>query len=144
MINKTLTNPTDEDLNKAFAEEVCGWKWTRIFKAIRAPGGGFLDPARWAWCDKDNKFVSQGYDVRFAQSADDVLPWLNREPWGASTVGLPENVFAVTVYGAIVDMGSMNITPTKAYAESSTFSRAAVIALLRSNGVQVEFTQTPQ
>lgn len=117
VVGMKLVNPTDEELNAAFAEHVA--------EAFLPNDGlfGFAGP----WKFKGSREVLQGFDAipRYTQSTDAVLPWLEKCPYWAVDGG-PNKPWMV-----LAGAGE---------AEADTFPRAAVIALLRANGVQVEFT----
>ena len=119
-----LINPTDDELNAAFAVHVCGASETRKESE---------------WCDTEMRlpdvkcgtkmFESWKRVPSFTDSADAVLPWLEKcatfhHKWNAETK-------LHTVHC------SDRIYP---YYMDESFSRAAVIALLRAHNVEVEFT----
>lgn len=109
-----LTNPTDDQLNVAFAETVAGW--TLVTNSL-----GRLQPK-----DKDGHWIQ---DWDFTQSADAVLPWLEKtdDPDAAFRDGLWSVVFYVDKENNWVK------------GEDKSLPRAAVIALLRAHGVEIEF-----
>jgi len=103
-----LTKPTDAQLNAAFAEKVCGWRRLPMDQIV------FEVPATGA-CGTPPDFVN---------SADAVLPWLMKYHWEVfNYVG--ENRIAVYL-------------EEQWDGEAKTFPKAAVIALLRAHGVEVE------
>ncbi len=121
-----MKNPTDMELDAAFSEKVAGWMQCERL-------------GRMVWYDP-----SGGHEInppRFTESADLVLPWLEK------CVGV--TIFHETLWGQ--PEWRVDCSKTEAecdYPEWSTnnacahesFPRAAVIALLRANGVEVEFT----
>lgn len=119
----TLTNPTDDQLDAAFAGKVCGWK--RIAEATNV---AFEVPETGA----------RGTPPAFTRSFDAVLPWL--EKWRDSGNGI---AIGATITSAgpgwrvdIIDVnGSTTITMF-----SLSLPMAIVGALLRAHGVEVEFT----
>ena len=110
-----LTNPTDEALNMAFAIDV-------------------------AKCGPDHKQY-EGAD--YCNSAGAVLPWLE-DCKGASC-----NFDAVYCNPGEWSVDCTNVESecdypewrTRNSARDTSFPRAAVIALLRAHGVEVEFTK---
>lgn len=96
-----LTNPTDNELNEAFAKNVCKWTVER-------------------WPSPD-----------FVNCADAVLIWLDKTYWQVQQTSKANKPLRVRI-GSEQD---------SCFGESDTFPRAAVIALLRAHGVEVEFTQ---
>lgn len=154
-----LVNPDDSALNAAFAEKVAGW---RCFKETR---GEFTlcitktakdeDPwAHWNQMERDKRRARYtdiscmdaikigffGRDIpNFTQSADAVLPWL--EKW--ATVNI---VISVDVHVTISETPAMKSCPPVINGDSviqlstpNAVAKAAVIALLRAHGVEVEF-----
>lgn len=116
-----LTNPTDEQLNAAFAEQVCGWKW-RTF-----PDGACPEIKHWR--DVYGNIVSIHWPkYSFTTSADAVLPWLEKRQW----VRVELCAFGEPKWGISVMHGPIGM--------ADTFPRAATIALLRAHGVEVEFS----
>ena len=106
-----LMNPTDDELNAAFAEKVAGWwLWP-----------GYRDQ----WCDG----TEDRGKARFTTSFDAVLPWLGK--W--RTIAIDWDRIA-----GLWSVGVGQHKDTPAY--SPVLPRAAVIALLRAAGVEVEFT----
>jgi hypothetical protein len=113
-----LTNPTDAELNIAFAEHVCGWL-----------EGGFIGSSGKYWVNADSSYASDDL-LRFTESADAVLPWLEKRlSWSRDsdgTVWVELHTQPATFYGCEFD--------------DLPFPKAAVIALLRAHGVKVELT----
>lgn len=130
-----LTNPTDDQLNAAFAEKACGYFSNAVFTP------------KHSWCRKSSTgdiVVLDGLGALpdFIRSADTVLPWLEngsfyakRNYFMASTEA-PNTWF---VHFCRWDEVEKKQCEGKAYA--TTFPRAAVIALLRAHGVEIEFTK---
>jgi hypothetical protein len=129
----TLTNPTDQELNWAFAEKVCGYFQNPIFKSNHS------------WCRKSSTgeiVVLDGLGAlpSFTTSADAVLPWLEKQYvetglknyWSHS----PAQHFTSEpkIWQIRAFRGNL-----QGIAESTTFPRACVIALLRAHGVEVNF-----
>lgn len=108
-----LTNPTDEELNVAFAEKVAGWMQCERL-------------GRMVWYDPEG-----GHEMhvpRFTEYADLVLPLLEKcRSW------ICEKTWDSPCYTIRVS------DPKPITQRSDTFPRAAVIALLRAHGVEVEF-----
>lgn len=120
-----LTNPTDAELNAAFAEKVAGYFSNPIFKPQHS------------WCRKSptgDIIVLNGLGALpdFTTSADAVLPWLEKELlWNTQGVPGKRYITQVMIEGP----------PPMGYVEGrdKSFSKSAVIALLRAHGVEVEF-----
>jgi len=119
-----LLNPTDDELNAAFAERVAGWTCRTVDdlsgeRTYQRPDGANIVMER-----------------VFTQSADAVLPWLEKRfRWECDFTGTGYQVW----------VSEMPPGPRKmadCVGSDKTFPRAAVIALLRAHGVEVEFTQT--
>lgn len=149
-----LVNPTDDQLNAAFAEKVAGW---RCYKEKRggyelcislAPGDG--EP--WQHWDPKERAVREarytpvscfeaieiGFFGRglpqFTRSADAVLPWLEKSgAWSAYRER--DGAYEIELHDKHMPSGG------NYFAFDKSFSRAAVIALLRAHGVEVTFTE---
>lgn len=116
-----LTNPTDGELNAAFAEGVAGWTRTN---------DGFWRSPDMAVGDDPKLFV----DVQFIASFDAVLPWLLKTAWF--------NVSRSKERGAHCEIDACHDASSRCFlAESESVPRACVIALLRAHGVEIEFTK---
>jgi hypothetical protein len=117
-----LIKPTDDELNAAFAEHVVG------FKPDPNNEGRWIPPGRHTltvgyWTEKP---------ARFTHSADAVLPWLEKTRFDANFWKRWRiQIICWETHGE------------NKFAEADTFPRAAVIALLRANGVEVEFSPSP-
>jgi len=117
-----LVNPTDDQLNAAFAEKVAGWKRLTV-----------KDPS------KDPEWETGGYGghgyafrvPRFTTSADAVLPYIKthneKEKWATEI---------------FVGAGKVSVYFKSANAEADTLPKAAVIALLRAHGVEITYGAT--
>lgn len=123
-----LTNPNDAELNAAFAEKAAGW--TSLVPS------GFNGDNHLGVPPPGQRTGNAEIVPPFTQSADAVLPWL--EKWmienPKSTVDLsitPETKRVTLYHGKTRSAWS---------ADSNSFPRASVIALLRAHGVEVEFT----
>jgi len=113
-----LTNPTDRALDLAFAQSVAGWTEAKTDKKCCYNSEG----NHCYWSDVPE----------FTHSADAVLPWLEGETW-----------FYVETQSCTVPttwVVSVSTTDGLVKAQGPSFPRAAVIALLRAHGVEVEFT----
>lgn len=113
-----LIKPTDAELNDAFAEHVCGMKlvnsetWGKIWISTDVGGECYMSETRNWIC-----------------SADAVLPWLEKQrAW------MCEKLWESDKTRIIVHVSD----PRGASAEADTMPRAAVIALLRAHGAEVE------
>ncbi len=123
-----LINPTDDQLNAAFAEKVAGW-----VNQGRAKGVPALEH-RWVLPDRSiRSFGKLCPPMNFTSSADAVLPWLEKFTWRGCSYRAGDHYFAeaeITLNGA----KQISVVSRKSLAD------AAVIALLRSKGVEIEFT----
>ena len=124
-----LTNPTDDELNAAVATHVCGY--------AGVDGGMMRLPDTRM---RGNVFESWKRVPPYATSADAVLPLLDGFEWVdiGKDVDYNDGPWAVSISrqraGA---MGALFIGSAPALA------RAACIALLRANGIEVEITPQP-
>lgn len=121
----TLTNPTDEQLDAAFATEVAGWTEHRQM---------ILDKhfiTRWAAPGTPlgfNVLALSTEPPKFTPSMDAVLPWL--EKWRSIEIDWHRGPELWSV-----GIGEFKGDPTF----STLLPRACVIALLRAHGVEVIF-----
>lgn len=136
--NITLTNPTHNELSAAVAEHVAGWRrvppphgkkreWSHMLLSPSAKewGNDYKGQYIVVWKDGD-----LGGDVpKWATSADAVLPLL----LNAGYVNINLNPFS-KVWTVIILNGKEFV------GEGHTLPRAACVALLRANGVEVAFT----
>lgn len=131
-----LTNPTDEQLNTAFAEKVAGWSMKKT-----NPKDPVLGEEGEVFCAPGD-----GWNMNiptFTQSADTVLPWLEKPDWmwcrKSHTLKKHGDYgyFEFWCYGPTKHQIGYHCCAD----EPGQFPRAAVIALLRAHGVEVEFTQ---
>lgn len=108
-----LLNPTDDELNAAFAEKVAGWTRTALY---------FYPPGL-----PNSMNVNQAFPLPpFTTSADAVLPFTKGLKWTSTT----------TDGGYVV---RINPGFNEAVAVNKDFAAALAIALLRAHGVVVEF-----
>lgn len=120
-----LLNPSDAELNAAFAIRVAEWT---------APCHGFT------WKNEHGRFQPDG--PPFTTSADAVLPWLEKRE--------DVEIHRVQSDGWQVSIMEVKRTPESeetgviAEAWEDTLPKAATIALLRAHGVEVEFTNAPK
>lgn len=145
----TLTNPTHNELSAAVAEHVAGWRrvppphgkkreWSHMLLSPSAKerGNDYKGQYIVVWKDGD-----LGGDVpKWATSADAVLPLLEKQSVVIANWILPDKGncgWRVDIYDSIPD-ASLN---KEAGALDKAFPRAACIALLRANGVEVVFTE---
>lgn len=120
-----LTNPTDDELNAAVATHVCGY--------AGVDGGMMRLPDTRM---RGNVFESWKRVPPYATSADAVLPLLDSPKyiaWWEARLKL-NGTHQVRCHQSEVD---------SFLAESATFPRAACIALLRANGIEVEIAVGP-
>ena len=125
-----LINPTDDELNAAFAEKVAGWT------DVRYEEGENVDiDARvlYPWEGMAGS-PPDGQERRlvppFTRSMDAVLPWLNAPGWLWHISN--DEIHTDKPFTACVHRGL-----AEASASDTNAPRACVIALLRANGVEV-------
>lgn len=115
---KTLTNPTDEQLNAAFAEKIAGWTQT-----VQSH----------VWWNKH----AQCQVANFTTSADAVLPWL--EKWREGDPDYRACTMSLSSDGRYhVELRGFD-EPNQ-YAKHAILAKAIVAVLLRAHGVEIEFT----
>lgn len=130
-----LTNPTDDQLDAAFAIEIVGYKMLRqeMFGTHFVP----------RWCppgtpDAVNMLALDTKPPGFTRSFDAVLPWLEKHEWWEicqdRTIEKTHSPYWCSIFydkGEEYDshQGSADTAPL-----------AAVIALLRADGHEIEFT----
>jgi hypothetical protein len=138
-----LANPTDRELNETFAREVAGWKHrlATLDKPVERCGmrlpNSFGHPidAWWHETDENHRGVYAG-PPRFTQSADAVLPWLEKFGW-RGTSNRAGSTCAATI--SVLDGVGTECIAQQDWTHTQTpFPRAAVIALLRAHGIEVE------
>ena len=123
----TLTDPTDAELDAAFAEKVAGWRYCGSDSCTR----WYLDETCAALLDVEPKPFREIDSrrrqlARFTSDASSVLPWLEKEfVWLAGK----------SKQGHWVNLGGYEDVV------ADTFPRAAVRALLAARGVTVNFTK---
>lgn len=108
-----MIDPTDDELNAAFAEKVAGMK-----------------PCGWTTANCGPSVTHYPSRSDFTTSADAVLPWLSGHQWSATTAGDHSGIrVEIDIWSKCVE------------ASDVSFPRAAVIALLRAHNVEIEFTK---
>ncbi len=125
-----LLNPTDDELNAAFAEKVAGWRAKGTECVLLYENGHCRE------IDKSGKWTGLGRPIEsFTKSADAVLPWLEKHTWRGcsySTIDGAHRSATVEIVGRNLELITIH---------SDTLPRAAVIALLRAHGIEVGFTK---
>jgi hypothetical protein len=126
-----LVNPTDDQLNAAFAEKVAGYFSNPVFKPQHS------------WCRKSPTgeiVVLDGLGALppFTRSMDAVLPWLEQ-----CLSARCENLIGgwnvkICYRGELTPSNPLGHCYSEAM--NRVLPRAAVIALLRAHGVEVELT----
>ncbi len=86
---------------------------------------------KWTVDELSEKVIHGGAD--FVKSADAVLPWLEKAHWKRISHGMGKWALEVTLSPTA---GS----PDSGESSHPSFAKAAVIALLRAHGVEIEFT----
>jgi len=127
-----LINPTDDELSAAVAEHVAGL--TRDFEDV--------GEERCAWWENGK---GETVPANFATSADAVLPLLDRQHhWLHKSINDGKKI---TAHYVQIDWkpGRASINQADHFcATEPTFPRAACIALLRANGIEVGQTAPAQ
>lgn len=113
-------------LNAVFAEKVAGMKRTQ-----NCPCGE--DCGSWKSADGTIDFLPD-----FTRSADAVLPWLEKQHHWRSWHASRSDSGGVTVLYSFLATNDINELVKSAQGYATTLPHAAVIALLRAHGVQVE------
>lgn len=116
-----LINPTDAELNAAFAEKVA-----EITVLVRPDWGCTLN------YDHGDGIIRPL--PLFTTSADAVLPWLEKHTWRGCSYRAPLN----NHFYAEVEITASPSQQFRGISDKS-LAKAAVIALLRARGVEVEF-----
>lgn len=121
-----IINPTDDQLDAAFAEHVAGQIPTV------SPGYFTYPNVRGFWRAK-----------KFTQSSDAVLPWLEKGRESGRRIGIEVGfrLWRIWIHDKNTDGLYDSCLERRPDGESDTLPRAAVIALLRAHGVEVEFTK---
>jgi hypothetical protein len=109
-----LINPTDRELNLAFAREIC--EFTDETMAI---------------LDSPQMMSGRSTDLDFTTSADGVLPYLDKCD-EVEIKTMPHGLWSVIVRKQPGGMGYQNF--------GDSVPRVAVLALLRAHGVEIEFS----
>lgn len=118
-----LTNPTDDQLNEAFAVEAA--RLVKYVDSFGLPRWGPPDlPAAF------NLLSLPHHPPPFTTSADAVLPWLEKHRFEATYWN-----------GWRIRIICWEEKGENMFADDKSLPRAAVIALLRANGVEIEFTK---
>lgn len=138
----TLTNPTDDELSAAVAEHVDGWRYIGLASTVGC------DPRMWAkgtpW---QADYVTMRQDqFNYATSADAVLPLLERAYRKSSVADhsfcvemtwLPSHQRNCSGYEWAYCVQIFPSHEGIKCGTANTLARAACIALLRANGVEV-------
>lgn len=122
-----LINPTLEQLNEAFAVHVAG---------LQVGYGEVLtiEPDK----NGESSIVDHQPIPRFTESADAVLPWLDKDDWKCDRyLSNAVDYHVVRIPRPLLGMGLRQYHEST---EERSFAKAAVIALLRAHNVEIEFT----
>lgn len=120
-MKKRLVNPTDDDLNAAFAEYVAG------LEAFPTSTGG------WVCYERRGDWKIMIPMLDYSKSVNAVLPWLEKQPY--PDIGRVANGDWKVTFYLNMDSGGDEKT---VYAIDESLPRAIVIALLRAHNVEVE------
>lgn len=131
-MSMTLVNPTDDELNRAFAERVAG-----IVDIHTVTGRGMV------YCVRTDRGPEERTVPNYCRSADAVLPWLEKNGWkGTSNRAGSTCMATVSVVIPEATKEPFEVVAQQDWTHTQTpFPRAAVIALLRAHGVEVEITK---
>lgn len=128
-----LVNPTDDELNVAFAEKVAGAvpcdQWKPFMHDSMMKGD----------CGHEACYPRK-LPVDYCKSANAVLPWLEKTGFG-NTPWIPSPKISHLSASVIAsNLGwRVDVGDDSAHTDKS-FAKAATIALLRVHGVEIEFT----
>lgn len=127
-----LTNPTDSELNRVFAEKVCGYNITHdVISGFTEIEGRTMNPI---YFNIGEKWSIAASGFNFVEDANAVLPWLEK----MTEYELFHDSRALDHYMCEVYWAKEGESVIHCFAMDSSFARAAVIALLRAHGVEVE------
>lgn len=140
MAKLTLTNPTDDELNVAFAVEIAGWRDVRyeededvdIDSRTIYPWKGM---AGWPPDGGKRRLIPC-----FTTFADAVLPWLEKTQWAIYPRFFPgwgKKGWDIRIYEHDESAPLMGESAEEGFG----FAKAAVVALLRAHNVEVTFTE---
>lgn len=129
-----LTNPTDPQLNEAFAVKVAGWKFRNgEFDA------NYNETSPAGWYALGGVFCG---NIKFTESAETVFRYLEEGRDAGRRVHCEMGFARWRIWIHDKQPSGLYLSAERPPdGDADTFPRAAVIALLRVNGVQVEFTQ---
>lgn len=134
----TLVNPTDDELNRAFAERVAGWKWRDERGGAWFDKSDDPDPMKWVRIIGPNGGdIALDGGLRWVSSADAVIPWL-QNMWLSVVISEVIAGWAVRICYRGDQSFERPLGHCDSWALDPSFPRAAVIALLRAHGVEVE------
>lgn len=155
-----LTNPTDDELNAAFAENVAGYVLYR--HAMEPPMSSLEVPEKWCYRDRHGTlYLGEPYRLHpaafdeiglrwgymwarpaFTRSMDAVLPWLEKkEVFEVIYNNNPHSGdvgYAVQVADSFTE-DNKEPKGRSGWVQNNFLPRACVIALLCAHGVEVEF-----
>jgi hypothetical protein len=124
-----LTNPTDKELEEAFAIHVAGW--------TKLNNGEWRSPAKTKRIEKTGICTDDlEYPPSYATNTNAILPLLETHTWrGCSYRSRSGSHFSARV--EVVDH-EFNLVVGES---ERSFPLAACVALLRAHGIEVEFTR---
>ncbi len=147
-----LTDPTDDQLNVAFAEQIAGWREiyyeededVDIESRTIYPWSGL---AGWPPDGRKRRLIP-----RFTESSEAVLSWLERHHWRGHSNGMSGSTNGYPHFSIKVVEKPVKERPERFGFEheghgfrsdslGESFAYAATIALLRAHGVEIEFTK---
>lgn len=117
-------------LNAAMAEKVAGWRVERFMSISTPPTGAGLPPG-WRAGDPPQPIPD------FCHSADSVLPFLEKSGWRGTSNRAGSTCAATVEVNHPECDGRTFIAQISDLQSQTPFPHAAVIALLRSRGVEV-------
>lgn len=136
-----LTNPTDEALNVAFADVVCGEKIEHgEYYHDHPPSGRCMTGGSGPGITHPNEGLGGGFylPLSYCASADLVLPWLEKCYVETDWVSGPVRHYTEATGPRC---WRIRIPGRAEEVEDASFSRGCVLALLKAHGVTIEFTK---
>jgi len=134
-----LIDPTLDELDAVFAENVAMWK---LFRADGKHGRARYNGAQVFSAGGVYRIINGGKEPAveklpyFTRSFDAVLPWLEKHTWR----GCSYRAASGSHFSAAVEVVDNQLSLVRAES-SKSLSHAGVIALLRAHGVEVVFTK---
>lgn len=131
-----LINPTDDELNAAFAEKVAGWQPTED----QIERASIIDEAWYGDATREQAVQSaiRAFRPHFTRSMDAVLPWLEKSGYYVSLCYWNGPWAEPPGWCLSLWENDENGQQVGDYVRDKSLPRACVIALLRVHGVDIE------